>query len=199
MYGWCKIRIVKLLKMNPRLLQSEPLQRCKLHRCEAACCIYGVWIDRLEAARIYENANIIQSGMPEKWKKPDGWFDGREEEDIHVPSGRVIHSRVVDTPKHYGGSACVFLQDDHKCVLQTTAQKAGMHPWSLKPFYCILHPLDLDEEGRITLDDTGLLLDEPGSCVRPSKALIPLMDTFEPELRYFLGNQEYDRFRLLVP
>jgi hypothetical protein len=58
--------------------------------------------------------------------------------------------------------------------------------------------LDLDEKGRITLDDTGLLLDEPGSCLRPSNTLIPLMDTFEQELRYFLGDQEYERLRLLV-
>jgi hypothetical protein len=185
-------------QINPRLLQSEMMQRCKLNSCAAACCIYGVWIDSLEADRLIEFADIIQNEMPEGWKNPDTWFDGRTEEDEHVPSGKVLHSRVVDNPRHFGGAACVFLQNDHKCAIQTAAQKAGRHPWSLKPFYCILHPLDLDEEGRITLDDTGLLLDEPGSCLRPSKTLIPLIDTFEPELRYFLGDQEYDRLRLLV-
>ena len=180
-------------------MKSEPMQRCKLNRCKAACCIYGVWIDSREAARILEFAEIIQQEMPENWRSLETWFDDRVDVDENVPSGKVVHSRVVDNPRHYGESACVFLRDDHKCALQTAAQKAEMHPWSLKPFYCILHPLDLDEKGRITLDDTGLLLDEPGSCLRPSKTLIPLMDTFEQELRYFLGDQEYERLRLLIP
>ena len=64
-----------------------------------------------------------------------------------------------------------------------------MHPWRFKPFYCILHPLDLDEEGRITLDDTQLMLAEPGSCLRPADQPIPLVETFEPELRYLLAKQ----------
>ena len=195
----CKIGAVKIFKINPRLMQSEPMKRCKLHNCKAACCIYGVWIDSQEAVKIRENVSIIQTEMPDLWKNPDKWFDGCEEVDEHAPSGKVIHSRVVDAPKHYGGAACVFLRADLKCALQTAGQKARMHPWSLKPFYCILHPLDLDEKGRITLDESGLLLDEPGSCLRPSKALIPLLNTFEPELRYFLGDQDYELVLLLRP
>jgi hypothetical protein len=184
--------------INPRMLKSEPMVRCKLRECQAACCIYGVWIDRMEADRIIQNAGLIQPEMPDDWQDPACWFDGREDDDEHASSGRVVHSRVVESSKHYGGSACVFLREDHKCAIQTAANKSGLHPWAFKPFYCILHPLDLDEKGRITLDDTGLLLDEPGSCLRPSTAEIPLVVTFEPELRYFLGDQEFERLYLLV-
>jgi hypothetical protein len=179
-------------EINPRMLLSEPMVRCKLHECQAACCLYGVWIDSLEAGKLIENASLIQPEMPEDRQDPAGWFDGREDVDEFCPSGRVIHSRVVDSAKHYGGLACVFLRDDHKCAIQTAAQKAGLDPWALKPFYCVLHPLDLDEKGRITLDDTGLLLDEPGSCLRPSPVPVPLLVTFEPELRYFLGDPKYE-------
>lgn len=186
------------LKINPRMLESENMTRCKLHECQAACCIYGVWIDRGEALRLVENADIILTEMSEQHRDPQSWFDGREDDDDHAPTGRVVHSAVVEMPRHYGGTACVFLREDHKCAIQTAAVRVGEHPWFLKPFYCILHPLDLDEKGRITLDESGLLLDEPGSCLRPSKARIPLMETFEPELRYFLGDQEYERIRLLV-
>ena len=63
----------------------------------------------------------------------------------------------------------------------------------MKPFYCILHPLDLDDTGRITLDETRLLAEEEASCLVPIDQLIPLMETFEPELRYFLGEEEYLR------
>jgi hypothetical protein len=69
----------------------------------------------------------------------------------------------------------------------------GLHPWHFKPFYCILHPLDLDDKGRITLDETELLLDEPGSCLRPANRLIPLAETFAPELSFFLGDENQKR------
>ncbi|GAP20874.1 DUF3109 family protein [Leptolinea tardivitalis] len=190
---------MKKLEINPRMLEAELMTRCKLHTCHAACCIYGVWIDSQEVREILENVSIIQPEMPTKWRQPETWFDDREDTDEFSPSGKVFHSRVVDAPRHYGGTACVFLRSDHKCALQTASQKDGRHPWALKPFYCVLHPLDLDEKGRITLDDAGLLLDEPGSCLRPSPEKIPLLVTFEPELRYFLGDQEYEKLLLLVP
>lgn len=145
------------------------------------------------------HADLVIPEMPEGWKNPNDWFDGSVEHDEHSSSGKVLHSRIVDQPRHYGGKACVFLRTDYKCALQSAAFRAGMHAWELKPFYCVLHPLDLDELGRITLEETNLLLDEPGSCLRPARAQIPLFDTFEPELRYLLGDQEYERLRLLVP
>src|SRR5659263_460297 len=62
-----------------------------------------------------------------------------------------------------------------------------MHPWRFKPFYCILHPLDLDEQGRITVDSTEDLLEEQGSCLVPSDQPVPLIETFANELQYLLG------------
>ncbi len=186
------------LEINPRMLENEYLVRCKLQSCRAACCIYGVWIDSAEVERIMAHSHEIAPEMVENRRDSSDWLDGREDFDEHVPTGRVLHSRVVENEKHYGGSECVFLRPDHKCALQTAAVKTGLHPWALKPFYCTLHPLDLDEKGRITLDDAGLLLDEPGSCLRPSKLSVPLLITFEPELRYFLGDQKFEEYLLLV-
>ncbi len=186
------------MEINPRMMDLEPMVRCKLRDCHAACCIYGVWVDKLEVEKILQNAAIISPEMPEKWRNIVDWFDGPEDIDERVPSGKVIHTCVVDIKKRYGGSCCVFLRSDHKCALQTAAIKAGKHPWFFKPYYCILHPLDLDEKGRITVDDLGLLLDEPGSCLRPSKVKVPLAITFEPELRYFIGDLAYENLLLLV-
>jgi hypothetical protein len=177
--------------VNPRLLRPEPMQRCALGECRAACCLYGVWIDRAEAETIQANAGLIALHMEIEHRDPAGWFDGREEPDEHTPSGWTVHSRVLPAPDHYGGTGCVFLRRDHRCALQAAAQANGLHPWRFKPFYCILHPLDLDEQGRITLDDTALLLEEPGSCLRPAGRPIPLAETFEPELRYLLGDDAY--------
>lgn len=171
------------------------MQRCKLDECRAACCLYGVWIDQIESREILANSALIAAHMEAENRDPQDWFDGREEADEHTPSGWTVHSSVVSDPEHYGGTACVFLRKDHKCALQVASQANGFHPWRFKPFYCILHPLDLDEEGHITLDETPLLLDEPGSCLRPAPHPIPLLDTFEPELRYLLGETAYLRLR----
>ena len=181
------------MKINPQLLKSEPMQRCQLKKCEAACCLHGVWVDSNEAQKILDSADFIRQYMLPAQQDPDKWFDGRQEPDPFVPSKQVIHSTVLDNPNHYGRTACIFLRPDHKCALQVAGNAAGYHPWHFKPFYCILHPLDLDEQGRITLDRTELLLDEPGSCLRPSQKLTPLVKTFEEELRYLLGDDAYQK------
>ena len=175
------------------MIQSEPLQRCCLTDCRAACCLHGVWIDALEAQDLLEHASLILPHLPEEHQNTNKWFDGRQEPDPHTPSGKVLHSTVLNAENHYGGTACIFLREDHKCALQVAAESAGRHPWRFKPFYCILHPLDLDEEGRITLDETATLLDEPASCLRPSNQDIPLLETFEPELRHFLGDPTFEK------
>ena len=180
-------------RSNPRILRSEPMRRCTLGECRAACCLYGVWIDRIEAREIRANSALIAEHMEAGNRDPGDWFDGREEPDEHAVSGWTMHSNVLPDPDHYGETACIFLRKDHLCALQVTAQANGMHPWRFKPFYCILHPLDLDEEGRITLDETDLMLAEPGSCLRPAGHPIPLLETFEPELRYLLGETAYRR------
>jgi len=174
------------------MLQAEPMRRCRLHQCQAACCLHGVWLDLGEVDALRLRAPQIAPFLPPARRDPQGWFTGQPEEDPHSPSGQVLHSSVLPTPWHYGGTACVFLRRDFKCALQTAAHSAGLHPWAWKPFYCILHPLDLDDQGRITLDDTALLLDEPGSCLRPSPTPLPLLATFEEELRYFMGDAAFE-------
>ncbi len=99
----------------------------------------------------------------------------------------------LNSPEHYGGTACVFLREDYKCALQVAGEAAGEHPWRFKPFYCILHPLDLDEKGRITLDESGLLVSEPASCLREAEISTSLLKLFEAELRYLLGEKTYEK------
>lgn len=169
------------------------MQRCKLGECKAACCLYGVWMDTAEVADVTAHASLISPHMPTDTADPVLWFDGRTESDPFSPSKAVAHTSVVESTWHYGGTACVFLRSDYKCALQVAASANGMHEWRFKPFYCILHPLDLDEEGRITLDETEHLLTEEGSCLRPAERLIPLVETFAPELRYFLGEKAFAR------
>jgi hypothetical protein len=180
----------KAHRLNPRLEDSEPIQRCNFPECKAACCVFGTWVDLTQMDDILAHADLILPHMPAAHRQPDLWFDHQEEDDPHTLSGKVTHTTVIPDPDHYGGTACIFMREDYECALQTAGVKAGFHPWRFKPFYCILHPLDLDEHGRITLDDTHLLLAEPASCLRPADKPIPLKGIFSDELKYLLGKEE---------
>jgi hypothetical protein len=169
------------------------MRRCQLGECRAACCLHGVWIDVTEAQDILRNAKLISPHMQPGFEDQVTWFDERRDTDTRSLTGQVVHSAVLETPEHYGGTACVFLRSDHKCALQVAADAAGEQSWRFKPYYCILHPLDIDDEGRITLDTTEEMLGEEGSCLRPSEVETSLLETFEPELRHLLGDKAYDR------
>jgi hypothetical protein len=183
------------LRINPRLLCAEPLQRCKLSDCRGACCVFGVWTDQREMEDILAHAALIQPFMPDDLQDPIDWFASYDDEDEFSPSKLVVHTAVETRPEHFGGTACVFCLPDGKCALQVTAVENKMHPWRFKPYYCILHPLDLDEEGRITLDDTEAMLAEVGSCLRRADHDIPLTETFAEELSYLLGKKGYTRLQ----
>jgi hypothetical protein len=101
----------------------------------------------------------------------------------------VIHTTVLDDPEHYGGSACIFLMGDYCCALQAAGEAAGLHPWRFKPFFCILHPLDLDEHGRITLDAVRHMVDEPASCLREGEVEVDLREMFAEEIEYLTRDQ----------
>ncbi len=180
-------------QINPRLLRSEPLRRCGFPECKAACCLYGVWVDLFERDRILELAAEVSVLLLKEHRDPAQWFEDVHEADPHCPSGQVVHTRVLVNEEHYGGSTCIFLRPDHNCALQLAGEKLNKDGWSLKPFYCILHPLDLDEDGRISLDETHLLAEEAASCLVPSEDPVPLLITFAPELCYFLGDDEFER------
>ncbi|PKN86558.1 MAG: hypothetical protein CVU46_07390 [Chloroflexi bacterium HGW-Chloroflexi-8] len=181
----------KILELNPRMFRSEPMVRCKLHECKGACCLYGVWTSINEKDLIQQYAKEIKPYLLRDYQDSKLWFEDAIEDDEFIEGGFVIHTKVLRDRNHYGESACVFLGKDSKCVLQVVGLEIGQHHWFLKPFYCILHPLDLDEKGRITLDETKIILEEEGSCLRKSEIEIPLLKTFEEELRFILGNKSY--------
>lgn len=179
----------KQLHMDTKLNESWPVARCGWPSCSAACCIYGAWVDKLHAKDILKHADLISPFMNAGHQSPASWFDGQEETDDHALSGLVVHTTIVPNPSHYGGTSCIFLRADHRCALQVAAEANQEHKWRFKPFYCVLHPLDLDDEGRITLDEIDLLVKEPASCLRANHKKAPLTEIFQEELEYLLGTQ----------
>ena len=174
-------------RLSPRMFEKEPMQRCKLHKCEGACCLFGAWVDAQLKDEILLHQDTIRTHLDSQNQDPEFWFDERKDFDRFTVTGIIHHTAVYPSPAHYGQTVCVFFRtSDFKCGLQVASEAMGKHPWELKPFYCVLHPLDLDEEGRITLDKTDLLVKEKGSCLRPASEPISLLETFQEELEFFL-------------
>jgi hypothetical protein len=163
------------------------VKRCGWPDCGAACCIYGAWVDKIQAHSILENSGLIIPWMNPDQREPDEWFDGLEEDDQFALSGRVMHTTVIPNPEHYGGTACIFLRTDQKCALQAAAEANQMHKWYFKPFYCILHPLELDKQGNLAIDDPEIMVGEPASCLREADEEILLTDLFKEEIDYLLN------------
>jgi len=175
--------------LAPIMHQPVALACCDFPACRGACCVHGVWVDLAEVEAILRHAARIRPLLPADAADPARWFTAEEEDDPYTPSGRVRHTRVLKRPEHPLGTACVFwLPPDGRCALQVAAEAQGWHPWTLKPFYCVLHPLDLDEEGRITLDDPEALLNTPGGCVRRAAEARPPVEIFAAELAWLTQN-----------
>ncbi|MEN8241433.1 MAG: hypothetical protein ABFS17_05895 [Chloroflexota bacterium] len=179
--------MTKSEKINPRLRQTAQVQRCDWPACGAACCVYGTWVDKVLMDNVLEHAKLIIPFLPADHQDPDTWFDGQAEDDQAALSGRVHHTTVIPSPEHYGGTACIFLRADQKCALQAAAEANQLHRWNFKPFYCILHPLELDLQGNLTIDDLEIMLQEPASCLRKAEEPILLTDLFKEEIDYLLN------------
>ncbi len=177
----------KPYRLHPDMFIPRAIKRCGWPACNAACCIYGAWVDKVHAQDVIRHAGLISPYMEEGREDPIAWFDGQEESDDHALSGIVQHTTVIPNPDHYGGTSCIFLRRDARCALQASAEANQMHPWRFKPFYCILHPMDIDEEGRVSLDETELLAKEPASCIRRGIKKIAPAEMFRQEIEYLIG------------
>lgn len=179
------------LSISTRMYLKEPLKRCILTNCSGVCCTYGVWIDLAEKEEIFTHHDVIESCMDPNSGGFDEWFEQQVEDDPFTRTRKVVHSKVVIRKKPIFRKTCIFQRADHKCALQVASEVVGKDPWHLKPFYCVLHPMDINDAGEITLDETEIIIEEEKSCLRFSDAPLSPIEIFEEELRYLLGDQPY--------
>lgn len=182
---------VKDKLIESKLLEPHATERCYIPDCQAWCCTGGVWVDLGEKEKILANAEKIKPFLPADRRDVVKWFDGEQEDHADYPSGRGEGTAVIDDPSHPAGTTCIFLRpEDRYCAIQSASMANGEHPWSLKPFYCVLHPLTVDGN-LIQLDDTNEIYIEGGHCQRPHTTPTPLVDTFKSELVFALGEDGY--------
>ena len=122
----------------------------------------------------------MDPGQPRDTRR---WFSRRLKADSDFPSGRAVHTRVVN-----GG--CVFLDGERRCVLQKVSGAGGPQ---LKPFFCTAFPITIDQ-GLLTLDDHEQR-SRPECCSSRRGGPLTVFDVCREELRHTLGAAELASLR----
>ena len=152
--------------------------------CTAACCSSGVLVDLHERDRILARSDIVKMAMDESQSLDEWeWFEGMEVEDTDYPSGRATPTAVI-------GDKCAFLTKRGKCSLQLAAVAAGMDKWALKPLYCVLYPIVV--QNKVVIFDDLLQEDQPCCSVARSYET-PLYEACREELTHLLGADGYGK------
>jgi hypothetical protein len=142
---------------------------------------------------ILAHQDLIKPLLPPERRDPAQWFEGDEGLDTDYPeAGTGTGTAVVEDPTHPAGQTCIFLLPESRyCALQSAGMANGEHPWRFKPFYCALHPLGLDGEELVLVEQSEMYLDG-GSCNRSTDgSVIPVYKLFEPEAKLVLGEAGY--------
>jgi hypothetical protein len=183
--------IINGLKIHPELLETVEAERCRLHECMGACCSGGVWLDADDLKSIVpaERVEAIKANLPEERRDPNTWFSAPEP-DEDTPSGVKIGTNVVADPVRPGITCCVFLRPDRLCALQVTSQQLGLPGLGLKPFFCALYPVYV-ENGEVIIDHETEQDFDGANCRRFCATKQPLYEVFHEEIVMVLGEDGY--------
>jgi hypothetical protein len=184
-----QVLVVGGLKIHPELLEEVPAERCVLHECMGACCSGGVWLDKAQVATFVPYVDTIKANLPEERRDPDTWLSAPEPGE-DVPPGAEIGTNVIDDPVQPGQTCCVFLRPDRKCAFQLTSQQLGLGWPGLKPFFCALYPLYV-EDGEFVIDHDTEAVFPKANCRRFSSEKKPVYQIFKDEVVLVLGEEGY--------
>lgn len=192
------------LKLNMSDLEGEikmedditKLKRCDLAKCQGMCCYDGVYLEEGEENKIRMlvlSYSDFFSFLPEDFIVEGSWEGKVQGKKTQV---KPFDYTSDDFPKHFNRTRCVFALEDARCSLQVLADKMSMHPWSLKPKSCWMHPLSV-VNGELApppvnkSDDYDNLGDKyPGyvcytECGQHMTDGKPWNETLEEEIKYY--------------
>ncbi len=181
--------IIKGIRIDSSVLQREAIRRCGLGECQAACCTGGVWVDADHAQRILAWTDAIKPCLPPDRRDASTWF-AEDEADDDFPSGRRLGTNIVDDPQRPGKTCCVFLRHDRKCALQVASSAHNLGWPGLKPYYCAIYPMTI-EDNTLMMDDETPRDFEGGDCRRPAPDVRPLFQVYREEALLALGEEGY--------
>jgi Fe-S-cluster containining protein len=178
------------LRVGAELVGKRFVPGCSMTNCNADCCSGGVYADLTERDAILEHADLVRAQMdPGQARDTDLWFEKETIPDADYPSGRAIGTEVYD-------DRCVFLNSKGMCVLQKAAAAAGMDRYALKPFFCWLYPVTVDN-GELTLHDPDYA-ERPECCSYRDSGPLTVLDVCPEELGLALGGEGVDELRKMM-
>lgn len=158
------------------------VKSCDISKCYGECCYNGVYADLTEVEKILSVKDEVKELMDESQDKNyENWFE-EITEDKDFESGYCRGTKIYN-------NKCVFLDKIGFCTLQKLALKKNIDKWYFKPKYCILYPLTL-VNNTLTVDTENL--ESHYNCNNFSSQKISIIDTFENEIKYLLGEKGFD-------
>ena len=150
--------------------------------CSSVCCEEGVYADVTDRERILSHKEMITKYMDDTQTRDETrWFEQRELEDGDFPSGKCVGTEAFN-------GKCVFLDGFGRCSLQVAAAAEGMHKWALKPFFCVLYPIEVTCK-VVSFDD--MLQNEQSCCSIGHQYDMPLFEGCKEELTYLVGPEGF--------
>jgi hypothetical protein len=125
-----------------------PMRVCELAKCRATCCHDGVVLGEEEVRVIGEVVEEFGERMGDLGWERGEWLAEREGKPKTLTREAVGGELAEDFPEHFPKTRCVFLDEEHRCVLQRLAVEEGKHPWFWKPISCWMQPLRLEQGGQ---------------------------------------------------
>lgn len=182
-----RLKHISELRIDTSIFTTKYPSSCSMKNCTGECCKWGVFADISERDNILNHAQIIQRHLePTQEKNPEKWFESEPCQDIDFPSGLAIGTQATE-------QGCVFLDSSGLCALQKTALAEGLHPFALKPFYCIAFPLVISQH-TLMIDDLEVE-NQPKCCSQFESGTKNILDICATELKFMLGREGFEEFQ----
>jgi hypothetical protein len=151
-------------------------------KCSSVCCAEGVYADVADREKILSHKDMVKKYMDDTQTRDEArWFELEDTEDGDFPSGRCVGTEVFN-------EKCVFLDGFGRCTLQVAAASEGMHKWAIKPFFCVLYPIEITRK-VVSFDD--MLQGEQACCSIGHQFDMPLFEGCKEELTYLVGPEGF--------
>ncbi len=168
-------------KIDINLINHGFVAGSSMAGCNGSCCRSGVYIDIRERDRILLHKDAIKYYMDETQVQDERqWFDDEILEDMDFKSGHAVGTSVFN-------DKCTFLTKHGKCSIQLMERDQKLSRFSVKPFYCVLYPITIDQ-GVITFDD---YVERKECCAMGRGEPMSILDVCREELIYLLGEEGF--------
>ncbi|MBN1889160.1 MAG: DUF3109 family protein [Thermoflexales bacterium] len=179
-------------RIEPALLEVQPVHRCDIAVCRGVCCSYGVYVAMEQKAAILLHAEMIKPYLPPDRRDESEWFCDESVADASFPSKRFDFTNTIPNPDYPDGGTCIFLRPDATCAVQVASVANGLDRWALKPFFCVLFPLVIDE-WCLMLDSENPLYQHAACHGQTIPAHQPVYVLLKDEFVHALGEEGYAR------